>query len=195
MKKITAVLVAVVLVAFSAITVFAAGINSSEQAVLDELNSSVTMANGSMVIPAEYVNQAENYFNTIDMTEDESSQIISIIKEGETFLANSGASNISDLSYAQKQELLAYGQKVVGVLGMTMTYDTASRNLIIYAPDGSIAFKATPTLTPAGQIVENPIKTTGADFNTMGLIVLGAVVVVLMGTGVAFVVKTKKERA
>ena len=87
MKKLSAILVALVLVAATAVTAFAAGINSSEQAVLDELKTSVAMKGGEMVIPTEYVNQAENYFNTIDMTEAQSNDIIAIIKEGKSYLA------------------------------------------------------------------------------------------------------------
>ena len=46
MKKLSAMLVALILVAATAFTAFAAGINDSEQAVLDELKTSVKM-NGS----------------------------------------------------------------------------------------------------------------------------------------------------
>ena len=86
MKKLSAMLVAFILVAATAFTAFAAGINDSEQAVLNELKTSVKMNGSEMVIPSEFVNQAENYFNTIDMTADESSQIVAILKKGESFL-------------------------------------------------------------------------------------------------------------
>lgn len=195
MKKLSAILVALVLVAATAVTAFAAGINRSEQAVLDELKTSVAMKDGEMVIPTEYVNQAENYFNTIDMTEDQSSEIIAVIKDGKKFLENSGASNIADLTFAQKQELLAYGEKAVGVLDMTMSYDKTTRKLTILDPNGEVAFSAVPTLSKTGAITENPIKTTGSDVNYFGFIVLGAAAVVLVAGSTLYVVKTKKERA
>ena len=138
MKKLSAMLVAFILVAATAFTAFAAGINDSEQAVLNELKTSVKMNGSEMVIPSEFVNQAENYFNTIDMTADESSQIVAILKKGESFLENSGASNIADLTFAQKQTLLSYGKEVVGVLDMTMSYDTSSKKLTIYGKDGKV---------------------------------------------------------
>lgn len=195
MKKLSAILIALVLVAATAVTAFAAGINSSEQAVLDELKTSVAMKDGEMVIPTEYVNQAENYFNTIEMTEAQSKDIIATIEDGKKFLANSGASNISDLTFAQKQELLDYGKKVVGVLDMTMSYDKTTKKLTIFDPNGEVAFSATPYLTKTGAIAENPIKTTGSDINYFGFIALGAAAVVLVAGGTMFVVKTKKERA
>lgn len=195
MKKLSAILVALVLVAATAVTAFAAGINSSEQAVLDELKTSVAMKGGEMVIPTEYVNQAENYFNTIDMTEAQSKDIIAVIKDGKNFLANSGASNISDLSFAQKQELLAYGEKAVAVLDMTMSFDKTTKKITILDPKGEEAFNAAPTLSKTGAVSENPIKTTGSDVNYFGFIALGAAAVILVAGGAMFVVKTKKERA
>lgn len=195
MKKLSAIFVALILVAATAVTAFAAGINSSEQAVLDELKTSVAMKGGEMAIPTEYVNQAENYFNTIEMTDAQSSSIIAVIKEGKTFLANSGASNISDLTFAQKQELLGYGEKAVAVLDMKMSYDKTARKITILDPKGEVVFSATPSLTKSGAVSENPIKTTGSDVNYFGFIALGAAAVVLVAGGTMFVVKTKKERA
>lgn len=195
MKKLSAILVALLLVAAAAFSAFAAGINSSEQAVLDELKASVSMKDGEMVIPTEYVNQAESYFNTIEMTEAQSKDIIAVIKDGKNFLADSGVSNISGLSFAQKQELLAYGEKAVAVLDMTMSYDKTTKKLTILDPNSEVAFSATPSLTKTGAVTENPIKTTGADVNYFGFIALGAAVAVIVAGGTMFVVKTKKERA
>lgn len=195
MKKLSAILISVVLAAASAVSAFAAGINSSEQAVLDELSKGVSMSGGVMYIPDEYINQAESYFNTIDMTEEESEEIIAVIKQGESFLESSGASNISDLTFEQKEVLLGYGEKAVAVLGMTMSYDFSAKTLTVYGADGEVAFSASPSLSKDGTVVENPIKTTGASADFMGFAVLGAALVVLTAGGAIFVLKTKKERA
>lgn len=192
MKKLSAMLVAFILVAATAFTAFAAGINDSEQAVLNELKTSVKMNGSEMVIPSEFVNQAENYFNTIDMTADESSQIVAVLKKGESFLENSGASNIADLTFAQKQTLLSYGKEVVGVLDMTMSYDTSSKKLTIYGKDGKVAF----SLTKAGSVQDNSvIKTTGAEADFSGIIAVSAVAFVMVAGGAFYLAKSKKERA
>ena len=194
MKKLSAILIAMIMVAATAVTAFAAGINEHEQAVLDELRTSVTMADGEMVIPEEYVNQAENYFNTIEVTAEESADMIAVIKEGKTFLVNSGASNIKDLTFAQKKELLAYGEEVVAVIGMTMSYDKPSKTLTISAPDGKVAFSAVPYLTKKGEIADNGvIKPTGAADIATGFVVVGSVFAVLVAGGALYLVKTKKE--
>lgn len=207
MKKLSAIFVALLLVAATAVTAFAAGINSSEQAVLNKLNGTVTMQGNEMRISQEFVNQAENYFNTIEMTEQESKDIIAIIDEGNSFLVNSGASDFKSLSYDQKQVLLGYGQKAVGVIGMTMSYDSTTRTITVTDPNGNVAFSVSEAnyLVPANGSSSGSsgnssnsgsvIKTTGSDVNYFGFIALGAAAVVLVAGGAMFVVKTKKERA
>lgn len=203
MKKLSAILVALVLVAATAVTAFAAGINSSEQAVLDKLSSTVTMQGNQMRISQEFVNQAENYFNTIEMTEQESKDIIAILDEGMNFLANSGAADFKSLSYDQKQVLLGYGQKAVGVIDMSMSYDPTTRTITVKDPSGNVAFSVSEAnyLVPASGSSSGTsnsgsvIKTTGSDVNYFGFIALGVAAVVLVAGGAMFVVKTKKERA
>ena len=60
MKKVSVILAALLLVAVSVVSAFAAGINDSEQKVLDELKTSVKMQGTDMYWPDSYVNQAEN---------------------------------------------------------------------------------------------------------------------------------------
>ncbi len=198
MKKLSAFLLALVIVAATAITAFAAGINANEKSVLDTLGKSINMNGNPMYIPADFVNQAENYFNTIDMTEQEAEDINAKLLEMGKFLESTGANNIADMKYEEKQQLLDYGKEVVGVIGMTMEYDKATRNLIIYAPDGRIAFKAVPTLVAKSdgntEIVDgNVIKTTGANVNYTAIIAISAAVVLLIAGGAVYLVKTKKE--
>lgn len=203
MKKITSILVALVLVAVASVSAFAAGINSSEQAVIDYLNGSITMKNGEMKIPAEFINAMENYFNTIEMTEEESASIIEVLKEGMAFASNTGASNIADMSVAQKQELLEYGNRAVAVLGMTMSYDNASKTLYIYCPDGKTVFTGAPTFVAVSGNNSNTgnnsnnnsgvIKTTGADANVAGIATVAGIAVLLVAAGAVYFVKVKKE--
>lgn len=218
MKKISALLIALVLSAVATVSTSAAGINDAEQAVIDELQTSVTMKGNTMVISDDYVNQAKNYFNTIEMTDDESKEIVSIIKEGKTFLEGSGASNIADLSYSQKKDLLAYGQEVVGVIDMTMSYDKTNKTLTIKDPNGNVAFNAVPKLvkkdggssnttgntttgnttnTGKGSAVSdgNVIKTTGTNVNTAAVAGVAGTAVAVAALGATYTLKKRKERA
>ena len=96
MKKVSVILAALLLVAVSVVSAFAAGINDSEQKVLDELKTSVKMQGTDMYLPDSYVNQAENYFNTIDMTAGQADQMLAVIKDGKAQLEATGAKNIAD---------------------------------------------------------------------------------------------------
>ncbi|MDY3861133.1 MAG: hypothetical protein SOZ45_01045 [Ruminococcus sp.] len=193
MKKLCAVFTAMLVALLSCATVFAAGINSAEQSILDKLNTTVVMQGQTMRIPTAYVNQAESYFNTVDVTEDQAKEINSIIDEGKKLLEQSGASNIGTLTVAQKHQLLDYGKKVVGVINMTMYYDSSTRNLVIKDPDGNIAFCAEPTLTKDGTIVSNDIvKTTGFGVNTVAAAGVAAVVVLVSAGVFVYAVKTRK---
>lgn len=222
MKKISALLIALVLSAVATVSTSAAGINDAEQAVLDELSSSINMKGSTMVISDDYINQTKNYFNTIEMTADESSEIVSVIKEGKTFLEGANVANISDLSYSQKEELLAYGQEAVGVIDMTMSYDKASRKLTVFGADGTVAFSATPSLSTksdassnstnnstnnttnntsnntsnTGKVADgNVIKTTGTNLNTGAVAGVAGVAVALAAIGATYTLKNRKERA
>lgn len=184
MKRLSTMIIAIVLVAVSAVTAFAAGINSYEQAVLDELQTSV---NG-MTIPSQYINQAENYFNTVEMTKAESDQIIAAIKEGKAYLESTGVTAVSQLTADQKQAMMGYANKAAGVLGLSLSYGKG----VLTVTDGNKTNGNTSdnkTVAVSGNVV----KTTGADVNYIGFAVLGAVVVLFAACGTIYLVKTKKE--
>ena len=122
MKKLSAILASATVIAMASVPAFAAGINSAEQAVLDKLSEVNTSYNGGFVTNAdEMLNQAENYFNTIDMTDAESKEIIADINDAVDYLKSQGASTVKDLNKAQKQELFTYGQKAANVVGVLTT--------------------------------------------------------------------------
>ena len=130
MKKLSAILASATVIAMASVPAFAAGINSAEQAVLDKLSEVNTSYNGGFITNAdEMLNQAENYFNTIDMTDAESKEIIADINDAVDYLKSQGASTVKDLNKAQKQELFTYGQKAANVVGVTVSYDKATRTV------------------------------------------------------------------
>ena len=103
MRKIASLLVAAALVSTVSVSAMAADINEAEQAVLNELNGSVVMKGQKLVISEEYKNQAKNYFNTIDMTQEQSDNIVAELKRAEQLITEQGkgdAGNISEMLYA-----------------------------------------------------------------------------------------------
>lgn len=201
MKKLSAIFVALLLVAVSAVSAFAAGINDNEQKVLDELKTSVKMQGTEMYLPEAYVNQAENFFNTIDMTEDQADKVLSAIKSGKTQLEATGAKNIADCTTAQKKELMTTLKNVMAPVNGTASYDKTTGEITLKSESGEVIFKAVPTLVEKGSSKGEDVngkttdggvvKTTGASANTMTFVIIGAAAVLVIAGGAFFVIKKR----
>ena len=196
MKKVSVIFAAVLLAAVFVCSVYAAGIDSNEQRVLDEFKTSVNMQGVKMYWPAEFIGQAENYFNTIEITDEEADQIFIMYAQVKKQLESSGAENIADCTFDQKQELFNTLQEVMAVVGGTAAYDMSTKEVILKDKNNSIIFKGVPTLVAVLGVNKNSqktddeaVKTTGTSVNTTLLIVVGAVVVLTIAGVVFFVVK------
>ena len=200
-KKVSAVLFALFIAAAAVVTVFAAGINENEQALLDELKGSVTMNGKEMVFPDAYVNQAENYFNTTELTAEQTSQISALIKEGKEVLEGSDAANIQDLSKSQKSSLFEILNKAMTVDSGSASYDNTTREVILYDKNGNVIMKVVPSLVEKGtgtavnsegSVVDSGvIKTTGALADYTPMIIGGAVLVLVISIGVIFLLNKR----
>ena len=201
MKKISAVIAALLIVAISAVTAFAAGINDSEQKVLDELKTSVEMQGTEMYWPRTYVNQAENYFNTIDMTADQAEQIIAVIRSGKNQLESTGAKNIAECTAEQKKELMSTLTKVMEPVNGTASFDNISGEVALKAENGEVIFKAVPTLVANdggksvdinGKITDGGvIKITGGSADMLAIVLISAAAVSVIACGVLFAVRKR----
>lgn len=201
MKKISAVIAALLIVAISAVTAFAAGINDSEQKVLDELKTSVEMQGTEMYWPRTYVNQAENYFNTIDMTADQAEQIIAVIRSGKNQLESTGAKNIAECTAEQKKELMSTLTKVMEPVNGTASFDNISGEVALKAENGEVIFKAVPTLVAKdggksvdinGKITDGGvIKITGGFADMLAIVLISAAAVSVIACGVLFAVRKR----
>ncbi len=176
-------------------------LQASKQKVLDELKTSVKMQGTDMYWPDSYVNQAENYFNTIDMTAGQADQILAVIKDGKAQLEATGAKNIADCTIAQKQQLMDTLKKVMAPVNGTASYDKSTKEVTLKDEKGEVIFKAVPTLvakdgqpgvdTDGKKTDGGVIKTTGASANTVVMVVIGAAALVAIAGGVFFVVKKR----
>ena len=199
MKKISAIIAALLIVAISAVTAFAAGINDSEQKVLDELKTSVEMQGTEMYWPRTYVNQAENYFNTIDMTADQAEQIIAVIRSGKNQLESTGAKNIAECTAEQKKELMSTLTKVMEPVNGTASFDNISGEVALKAENGEVIFKAVPTLISKdgaksvdinGKTTDGGvIKITGAANDVFSCILIFAAAASVMAFGIFVAVR------
>jgi hypothetical protein len=199
MKKLSAIFVALLLVAATAMTAFAAGINENEQKVLDAIKGSVKIKGVEMVWPDAYVNQAENYFNTIDMTSEQADKIIAVINEGKTYLEGTCNANIPDCTLEQKKALFEYLPRVMAPTGGSASH--VKSEITLKDADGKEWLKVVPVLVEKSAAGDKDsdkktdpgvVKTTGAGADFAAVAGIGAVLALIAVGGTLFVVKTKK---
>ena len=210
-KIISVGLLSAAIAATTSMSAFAAGINSAEQKILDELRTSVDMEGNDKYLPVSYINQAENYFNTIEISDADADTIISKIESTKTFLTGTGAVNYDALTDAQIDEFIVKCNDIVGVINLKLFYDKATRTVTIVDADGKTVFSATNVGANgnknndkprnsgnnggngSGTVVDdNPIKRTGIDFNIPGVTsVAGTGVLLVSAAGVCLIKKKK----
>ena len=193
MKKVLKVLSAAMLtaaVAVSAATsVSAAGINAAEQKVLDALNQTATMGGVEKALPAEYKNQAESYFNTVELTDAQADAVIAKINEGIALIESSGAANAKEISDAQFNAIVAVAKEAASAGGATIavtrkTNGLANVVLVTNSTNGS-----TPISDPKGGDI---IKTTGFDVPSVTA-VAGVGILMVSAAGIYLFKTSKKE--
>jgi len=152
MRKISSLLIAAALVATASISAFAddaSVINTAEQKVLNELKATITLSDGTQwVAGTEYCNIIENYFKTVDATDEQADTAIAAVKKVKNVLINSNISDASknEISKETRAELLAAGREAVAPFGLEMNYDYVEKQLVVTNEAGEVVGKATPAL-------------------------------------------------
>ena len=109
MKKLLSAVLVIMLLAMSVIGVSAAGdLNAYEQQILDLLATKIEVGESHAEIPAEYIAQAKNYFMTLDVTEQQSKEIIAILEEG----IETGKKALEDAEKVIYDEYVRYQQQM-----------------------------------------------------------------------------------
>lgn len=221
MKLISIALLSAAVAVSASLSVSAAGINSAEQKILNELRTTVDMEGNLKTLPESYINQAENYFNTVEITDAQANEIISKIESTKTFLTNTGAVDYVSLTDAQVDEFIVRCNDIVGVINLKLLYDKSTRTVTVVDIDGNVVFTASnvgyngnpyndnprqhssqpgdDTSKPGGNtskptpIDDNPIKNTGLDFNIPGVMSVAGTGVFLVSAAGVCLVKRKKS--
>ena len=177
MKKVIALLAVVLIAALSCTSVFAAGLNSSEQSVLSNMRTPANMKGNSVYVPSSYINQAEARFNTMDMTADQASRINGLINSGRAFLESTGKKSMKELTSSELNTIMGYASQAAAVLDVKVPAGANTDNMKI--------------INSAGEVIidddGNVIKATGAeaDLDLMPVMVSAlATLLVLCAAGV-----------
>ncbi|MCQ4022763.1 MULTISPECIES: hypothetical protein [unclassified Ruminococcus] len=190
-KVLSSALLAGVIAVSATVAASAAGINAAEQKILDELHTTVTMDGVEKSIPASYINQAENYFNTVDYTEEQADAVIAGIEDAKAYIESIGIAHMTDLTVDQANTLVAKINTALSPVGLTLSYTKATGAVSIVDTNGKVVFSANFG-SGAGN---DPIKTTGADFNVPGVISVAGVGVLLVSAAGVYLFKAKKNEA
>ncbi len=118
---------------FCAFSVSAEGtINASEQVILEKIQMVYKVGNKEYTVPAEYVNQARNFFLTVSVSEAQSDEILGYIENGLEILNvqvqkfGAGEVNFERFDSSAKTEILTLGQKAAQVVNLKLIYSDGS---------------------------------------------------------------------
>lgn len=198
LKVLSAAMLSAVVAVSAAATVSAAGINAAEQKVLDALNQTATMAGVEKSLPAEYKTQAENYFNTVELTDAQAEAIIAEINKAIGLLEASGAARAAEVTDAQFNEIVAVAKAAAEAGGATIEVTRRAdgfANVVLVTKPGSNGGNGgnggkTPIVDPNGK--DGVIKTTGFDVPSVTA-VAGVGILMVSAAGIYLFKTSKKE--
>ncbi len=187
LKVLSAAMLSAVVAVSAAASVSAAGVNAAEQRILDELHTTANMAGVQKSLPAEYITQAENYFNTVELTDAQADAVIAKIKEAVALIESFGKPNAKSISDAQFNQIAAISKEAAaGGATITVTRRADALADVVLVKEGT----NTPITDPNGS--EGVIKTTGFDVPSV-TVVAGVGILMVSAAGIYLFKTSKKE--
>lgn len=197
MKKIIAILVAVLTISACAFSASAAtGISADEKKIINALSQKITMASGKVVaLPDKYINQAEDYLTKAELTSDQITSILGYIKNAQNAVKASKAQSLSVAEENVKKEVVKEAQAAAAVINATLSVSstpvTDNKGQVTANYTVSLVFNENSNVegyTSGTKITldtkDSEIVQTGAEGSVMA-VVIGSVVVL---AAVAYVV-------
>lgn len=203
MKKIIAILVAVLTICACAFSASAAtGISADEKKIINALSQKITMASGKVVaLPDKYINQAEDYLTKAELTSDQITSILGYIKKAQDAVKASKAQSLSVAEENVKKEVVKEAQAAAAVINATLSVSstpvTDNKGQVTANYTVSLVFNENSNVegyTSGTKITldtkDSEIVQTGAEGSVMA-VVIGSVVV-LAAAAYVVVVSGKK---
>lgn len=203
MKKIIAILVAVLTICACAFSASAAtGISADEKKIVNALSQKITMASGKVVaLPDKYINQAEDYLTKAELTSDQITSILGYIKKAQDAVKASKAQSLSVAEENVKKEVVKEAQAAAAVINATLSVSstpvTDNKGQVTANYTVSLVFNENSNVegyTSGTKITldtkDSEIVQTGAEGSVMA-VVIGSVVV-LAAAAYVVVVSGKK---
>lgn len=203
MKKIIAILIAVLTICACAFSASAAtGISAEEKKIIDALSQKITMASGKVVaLPDKYINQAEDYLTKAELTSEQITSILGYIKNAQNVVKASKAQSLSVAEENVKKEVVKEAQAAAAVINATLSVSstpvtdnkgqvTANYTVSLVFNDNSNVEGYAPGTKITLDTKDSEIVQTGAE-GSMTAVVIGSVVV-LAAAAFVVVVSGKK---
>lgn len=132
MKKAISVILALVMCSmFLAVSVSAAGINTYEQEVQDNLSQSIVVDGKTVKLPAEYYNQAKNYLmSSVDLKKDQADEVNGYVNEAIQLVKEDGTVTADGFSAEVNNAILSLAEKSASVVDLNLTYDGKTVKLV-----------------------------------------------------------------
>jgi hypothetical protein len=118
--------------------------------ILASLREGITVNGQTVPIPASYVNQAENYFASHHLSDDQAEYILAQVEAAKEAIRESGVTDLKKLNKSTKNRILSAAQAAADEANLKLSVGS-NKNVKIVDSSGNVTFTG-----------ENVIKTTGA---------------------------------
>ena len=154
MKKAISIAVVVLMLALSMVSAFAL-VSPEEQKIVDALKAGVTVNGQTVTLPADYINQAENYLinNDVDITAENAAAIIAKIDNAKAVIVEKGITNLDkNIPSDVKDQLVAIAEEAAKVENLKVTVSGDKSQITIVDNNGNQVFRweENKTLPPTG---------------------------------------------
>ena len=173
MKKITVILVVLILLAVPTLV-----LASANQDILNYINRTFTIGGEAWTLPASDRVQIERFLSQNTLTSEQVDSILGYAREVEAILQEAGTTNISELTDAQRRAIADRLVAAGNVLGLRVVIDWANGSIVVTDSNGRTVF-----------VSGRAFKATGSDI-MMSVGITAVAIVTIAGT--AYVI-TKKE--
>lgn len=184
MKRIIALVLTLGIFLSLSLMANAAGISADEQKILDALKSEIQLKSSTYKLPAEYINQVENFLNANDLNSDEVNQILEKINEVKDIIKDVNARKISDIPSSVKKEIISLASEAANVVDLKLTVKSGNQ-IVITDSQNVVVFEANVNTS-------TPIKQT--DTQMMGFVIVSLMIVGLAGLVVFKSIRLRNDR-
>ena len=180
MKKIVITIIAFMLIALFTTNSFAASLLSeNERAIIDKLKSISS-------IPAEYINQAENFFlrDEVDIDNADALDAIANIENAEKIVVENGINSFADLknlSTTSQQNIIDIIKKTADIFGAEAAIDV-NKKVAVVTYKGATVFES-----------RGVIQKTGFDASPILLGIIATIVIAFISLLFLFSIQKKRK--